>query len=148
MNRIGWFTVLGGAVVAMVVGLMILLRPSPPSASHEPSSLTPEQKAYLTQISVADARMSAAENYLGQTVFYLNAKVTNKGPRAVQRLALQLEFHDVLNQVVLLETARPIRPAAPPLQPGETRPFVVAFEHLPAEWNQAPPVITPKYVGF
>src|SRR2546423_15215414 len=127
MSRTGWSTLMGGAVVAIVVGLMILLRPSPPAASPDFSSLTPEQKAYLAEISVSDARMSAAENYLGQTVFYLNAKVVNQGPRAVQRLDLQLEFHDVLDQVVLRDTARPLRPGASPLKPAETRPFVIAF---------------------
>jgi hypothetical protein len=78
----------------------------------------------------------------------LNAKVTNKGDRAVQRVDLQLEFHDVLDQVVLRDTVHPIRAGTSILNPGETRAFVVAFEHLPAEWNQAPPGMTPISVVF
>jgi hypothetical protein len=97
---------------------------------------------------VTDAKMSEAENYLGQTIFYLNARITNRGSKAVRRIELELEFHDVLDQVVLRDMARPLRAGAGPLKPGETRAFVIAFEHLPAEWNQAPPAIMPKYVGF
>jgi len=148
MSRTGWFILLAAAVVAVIVGLVVLLRPAPRSSSDEASNPTSEQKAYLSQIAVSDAKMSAAQNYLGQTVFYLNAKAINKGSRSVQRLDLELEFHDVLDQVVLLERAHPIRSGANPLKPGETRAFVVAFEHLPAEWNQGPPAITPKYVEF
>jgi hypothetical protein len=148
MSRTGWFILLAAAVVAAIVGLVILLRPAPRTLSDEASAPTSEQKAYLPQIAVSDAKMSAAQNYLGQTVFYLNAKATNKGSRPVQRLDLELEFHDVLDQVVLRETAHPIRSRANPLKPGETRAFAVAFEHLPAEWNQGPPAIAPKYVGF
>jgi hypothetical protein len=36
----------------------------------------------------------------------------------------------------------------PPLKPGETRAFRVTFEHIPADWNQAAPTITPVYLEF
>jgi hypothetical protein len=138
----------GGIIVAAVVALAILIRPAQRTPSAEPPPLTSDQKAYLGQIEVSDASMSAAENYLGQTVFYLNAKLTNKGSKVVRRLDLELEFHDVLDQVVLRDAAHPLRSGSTPLKPGETRAFVVAFERLPSEWNQAPPHITPAYVGF
>ena len=110
--------------------------------------MTEEGKAYFPEIVVSDARMSAAQNFLGGTVTYLNAKVTNKGTKTVRRLDLQLEFVDTLNQVVLRETAHAITLRAPPLKPGETRAFRVSFDHMPADWNQAAPTITVKYVGF
>jgi hypothetical protein len=34
------------------------------------------------------------------------------------------------------------------LQPGKTRDFQVAFDHLPAEWNQTVPTIAVKSVQF
>jgi hypothetical protein len=97
---------------------------------------------------VSDARMSAAENFLGHTVTYLDAQVTNQGAKAVRQLELELVFVDMLNQVVLRETARPVTLRGPALQPGQTRAFRVSFEHMPADWNQAPPTITPKLVQF
>lgn len=135
------------ALAVMVAALVLLLHlRSRPSETAE--ALSAEQKAYLQQIVVSDARMSAAENFLGHTVTYLDAQVTNKGAKAVRQLELELVFVDMLNQVVLRETARPVTLRGPALKPGQTRAFQVSFEHMPADWNQAPPTITPKLVQF
>jgi len=135
-------------LTAIIGGLALLRRDVSRSVATSPPPMGADEKAYLTQISTADPHMSAAENFLGGTVTYLNARVTNNGTRRVRRLTLKLEFHDTLEQVVLRETAHPITPRNPPLKPGETRAFQVAFEHMPLEWNQAPPAITVDYVGF
>lgn len=142
------YILVAAAVVAVIVAVLVLLartgsRPSPTEAR-----LSAEQKAYLPQIVITDARMSAAENFLGHTVTYLDAQVTNKGGKEVRQLELELVFVDTLNQVVLRETARPITPRSAPLKPGQTRSFQVSFEHMPLEWNQAPPTITPTSVQF
>ena len=109
---------------------------------------TEEEKAYFSQIEFADAHMSAAENFLGATVTYLDARVTNRGPKTVCGLDVDLTFVDTLNQVVLRERAHPVTRRTPPLQAGESRAFRVTFEHMPVDWNQAPPTVTPAYVQF
>jgi len=109
---------------------------------------TEEEKAYFTQLEVTDVHMSAAENFLGGSVTYLDARVTNKGTKTVRRLGFDLTFVDTLNQVVLRERARPVTRRTRPLKPGESRAFRVTFEHMPADWNQAAPSIVPAYVQF
>ena len=109
---------------------------------------TEEQKAYFPQIEIADAHMSAAENFLGASTTYLDARVRNKGTKTVRRLDLELTFVDMLNQVVLRDRAQPVTPRTPPLKPGESRAFRVTFEHMPADWNQAAPTMIPVYVQF
>jgi hypothetical protein len=141
--------VIAVVLLAAIIGALVLLRRDVSrSDAITPPPMGADEKAYLSQIGTADPHMSAAENFLGGTVTYLKARVTNNGTRPVRRLTLKLEFHDTLEQVVLRETAHPITPRTPPLRPGETRAFQVAFEHMPMEWNQGPPVITPDYVGF
>jgi hypothetical protein len=110
--------------------------------------LSADAKAYLEQISVTDAKMSAADTPLGNILTYLDSRVENHGTRTVTRLDLRLEFVDTLNQVVLRQTARVITPDTPPLKAAETRNIHLTFEHMPAEWNQAPPTVTPVYVAF
>ncbi len=107
-----------------------------------------EEKAYLRQVAVTDARMSAVQNFLGDTVIYLDARVTNRGGKFVRKLEIELKFVDVLNQVVLLEKARPVSDLTSLLKPGESRPFRVTLERLPRDWNRAPPTITPTRVNF
>ena len=93
-------------------------------------------------------RMSAAANFLGDTITYLDATVTNRGSKSVRLLDVELDFVDALNQVVLRETAHPLADRATPLAPGQTHPFRVTFEHMPADWNQAPPSAKAVYVEF
>ena len=107
-----------------------------------------EQKAYLASLVFADLRMSAAVNFLGGTVTYMDGSVTNKGAKLVRRLEVELNFVDTLNQVVLRETAHPLGDRATPLQPGETHAFRVTFDHMPADWNQTPPTVKPVYLEF
>jgi hypothetical protein len=135
-------------LAGLIVGYVLLRPPAstgPASTRRVPSA---EQKAYFTSLEFAELHMSAAENFLGTTVTYLDARVSNKGAKTVRHLDVELNFVDVLNQVVLRETAHPVTRRAPPLQPGETRPFRVTFEHMPMDWNQAPPSITPVYLEF
>ena len=139
----------GAAMLALVIALVFLWH-SRASTVLPAGNITPpeEQKAYFPQLELAEAHMSAAENFLGNSVTYLDAQVTNKGTKAVRRLDVDLTFVDMLNQVVLRERVHPVTERTPPLKPGESRTFRVTFEHLPVDWNQAVPTMTPVYVQF
>jgi hypothetical protein len=139
-------------VLAGVVAVFVLRQHQavsrPASAEAGRPALSAEQKAYLASLAFVDLHMSAAANFLGDTVTYLDGSVTNNGAKVVRRLDVELNFVDTLNQVVLRETAHPVADRATPLQPGETHAFRVTFEHMPADWNQAPPTVTPVFVEF
>ena len=135
--------------MAVVLGVLVFLWHSHGVAVQSAGAgtiLTEEEKAYLPQLEVTDAQMSAAENFLGNTVTYLDARVTNKGTKTVSRLDVDLTFVDALNQVVLRERAHPVSPRTQPLKPGESKAFRISFEHMPADWNQAAPSMVPVYV--
>ncbi len=137
------------AVLAALLAVWVIqqhraaIRPVSPAASRQPMS--PEQKAYLSSVVFSDLRMSAAVNYLGDTVTYLDGTLTNSGAKPVRSLEVELNFVDVMNQVVLRENAHPL---AAPLQPGEKRSFQVSFDHMPADWNQSPPSAKAVYLEF
>jgi hypothetical protein len=139
-------------VLAALVAVLVLQQhhtaSRPASAGARRPVLSAEQEAYLPLLAFGDLRMSAAANFLGDTVTYLDASFTNRGTKVVRRLDVELNFVDILNQVVLRETAHPLADRATPLQPGETRAFRVAFEHMPVDWNQAPPTVKAVYVEF
>jgi hypothetical protein len=136
-------------VLAGLIAAYILLRnPASSGSASGRAGPSAEQKAYFASLEFSDLHMSAAENFLGTTVTYLDGRVTNKGTKTLRRLDVELNFVDVLNQVVLRETAFPVTRRSPPLHPGETRSFRVIFEHMPMDWNQAPPAIKPVSLEF
>jgi hypothetical protein len=121
------------------------------SCSRRPpgsSAPTAEEKAYLQNIQITDARVTAAENFLQNTVVSLHAQAVNKGNKTVRYLELDLAFLNFMGQVDLLQKAYPITADTPPLKPGETRDFEVSFDHVPSDWNQAPPQIAVVRVGL
>lgn len=138
------------AGIGMLLGILWLGRPD---AGHPapPLCLPPlgaEETRYAAeQIELGTVTISRWQNFLGQTVTYVDGTVRNKGPRTVTALELTLEFYDIVGQVVLRESVRAVgqvRPSGlsgPPLAPGATRAFRAGFEHIPAEWNRRAPRI-------
>jgi hypothetical protein len=139
--------VLAGLVAIFAVRQhQVAARPGLAAASRP--VLNSEQKAYLSLLVVGDVRMSAAANFLGSTVTYLDGTVSNKGSKPVRNIELELNFVDSLNQVVLRQTVHPLADRATPLQSGESHAFRVTFEHMPADWNQSPPLMKPVFLDF
>jgi len=138
---------LAGLAVFLILRQHNALSRSTSAAGRRPH-VSAEQAAYFPSLVFADLRMSAAVNFLGDTVTYLDGNVTNQGAKRVRRVDVELNFLDSLNQVVLRETAYPLAGRSKPLQPGETLAFRVTFDHMPADWNQAPPRVKPVYVEF
>ncbi len=138
-----------GAVMLALLAVVVFSWHSHSGVRSSASALpTEEQKAYFRQFEFTDVHMSAAENFLGASVTYLDARVRNEGTKTVRRLDLLLTFVDTLNQVVLRERVYPVSERTSPLKPGESKAFRITFEHMPADWNQAPPIFTPVYVQF
>jgi flagellar basal body-associated protein FliL len=150
ISRLHIILIVGAAMLALTAVIALLWHSHTAAELSANASTIPteEQKAYFRQLEFTDVHMSAAENFLGASLIYLDARVTNKGGKIVRRLDLDLTFVDTLNQVVLRERAHPVTRRTPPLKPGEGRAFRVTFEHMPVDWNQAAPAITPVYVQF
>ena len=107
-------------------------RPSP--------ELSPRDIAnYATRISFSNFRLSARENMVGQTVYYVAGEVSNGGDRTITLLEVNVSFRDDLSHVVLRERTRVISPGHVPLGPGESRQFRMGFEEIPDTWNRVSP---------
>lgn len=113
---------------------------SQPSPQNSPPTAT--EKAYVRNIQVSGASMTAAKNFLQHTVTTLHAQIANRGGLTVRYVELELSFNNFMGQVDLREKAHPVNLNTPPLQPAEARDFEVSFDHVPDDWNQAPPTIT------
>ncbi len=131
-------------IVAAVVGAF-LLRGQPKSASGPPP--------YAVNLKLSDFKMSAAENFVGATVSYVDGTVANSGDKTVTHVVVEVQFKDDMGQVAqrediplqVLKTTGPYPEAVDfsvsPLGPGQSKPFRLTFEGISAQWNHQYPDI-------
>ncbi|HTW57955.1 MAG TPA: DUF2393 family protein [Terriglobales bacterium] len=132
-------------VIAVMLGIAFLMRESPKAA--KPVS------PYLASLKFSDFKMSAAENFIGATVSYIDGAVTNSGDKIVTHAVVEVVFKDDMGQLAqreevplrVLKTTGPyveaVDLAVLPLAPGQTRPFRLTFDSISAQWNHQYPEI-------
>jgi Protein of unknown function (DUF2393) len=132
------------AVVAAVVGILLLL-------SREERKAPTGPPAYAANLKFSDLKASAAQNFVGATVSYLDGTVTNTGDKTVTHAVVRITFRDDMGQMAqreelplhVLRTGGPYDEAVDlsvsPLAPGQSKPFRFIFESISAQWNRAYP---------
>ncbi|HMK23109.1 MAG TPA: hypothetical protein VK466_12310, partial [Terriglobales bacterium] len=116
-----------------------------------------EQKApsgpppYAANIKFTDLKMSAAENFVGATVSYIDGSVSNAGSQTVTHVVVEVTFTDSMGQLAQRETVplRVLRTTGPypeavdlgisPLAAGQSKPFRLTFESISEQWNHEYP---------
>ena len=135
----------GAGIVLLLIGAIVLFNGgsggAKPSPKPAPLPFGPEEQAYAAQIQFSGLQLSQANNMLNQEFTYVVGTVANSGGRSVRAIEATVEFHDLVNQVVLRDTVRIFQPGAAPLAPGHERDFQLTFEHVSAQWNRQPPTI-------
>jgi hypothetical protein len=137
---------LGVALVIVVVAIAsLLLRTN--------SKIASAPHPYAANLKLSDMKMSAAENFVGSTVTYLDGTVTNSGNKTVTHAVVHVNFKDSLGQIAqsedvplhILRTSGPYPEAVDlsvaPLPPGQGQPFRLTFEHVTADWNHEYPAL-------
>ena len=115
----------------------------------QPNPLTPEAKAYVRSLGLAEVEMKAKENALGGMLVEITGKITNKGDRVLRSIELNCIFYDPYGQAVLRERVPIVRfKGGAGLQQGETRSFRMPFDAIPAGWNQALPQLVIAGIDF
>ncbi len=115
----------------------------------QPNALTPQAKAYVRNLGLADVEMNAKENALGGTLVEITGKITNNGAQSLRAVELNCIFYDPYGQAVLRERVPIVRyRGGKGLQPGETRGFRLPFDAIPAGWNQALPQLVIAGIDF
>jgi hypothetical protein len=110
--------------------------------------LTQEAAAYLTQLELSDVDMKAAENYLGHTVVNITGKITNKGPRTLLLVEINCVFKDYAGQAAARERVAVVGRKTGAIPTGQTRAFELAFDNIPASWNQTLPDLVISQIQF
>ncbi|MGI9102459.1 MAG: hypothetical protein ACR2IF_08445 [Terriglobales bacterium] len=137
---------IGAGIILVVVGAILIFGRPPkqaPAAAADP---------YAESLVIRDLKLSAAENFVGASVNYLDGKVTNAGGKTVSGATVEALFRNSMGQVVQRETqplmlyhtglagfpdVAPL--SAAPLTPNQTRDFRLSFEHISADWDHGYP---------
>ena len=108
---------------------------------------------YAEKLKLSEIKLSAAENYMGGTVTYLDFNITNTGDRALVGAAVKAQFKDSMGQIVQKETI-PLHVLVEnqlagypdlvdlsrvPIGPGQTRTVRITLEHISEAWDQSYP---------
>jgi hypothetical protein len=110
--------------------------------------LTPEAKAYVSNLKLSEVDMKASDAYLQQRLVEIVGKITNGGDRKLKNIYIKCVFQDPVGQVVLREQVAVLPARAGGLGPGETKSFRLAFDNLPGSWNQALPQLVIAQIAF
>ncbi len=131
--------ILGGALWAYVHFA------APPAG---PAPLTPEASAYVAYLKLGPIEIKAADSYVHQTLTEFAGTITNAGNRTVSSIEIYCVFYDAYGQVVRRERVSIVKPSSRPFQPGETRRYRLAFDDIPAGWNNRLPQLVIARIAF
>ena len=132
-----------GTVVVIVALIWLISRGEQKAPSGPPP--------YAANIKFSDLKMSAAENFVGATVSYIDGTVANAGDKTVTHVVVEVTFKDSIGQLAQRETVplRVLRTTGPypeavdlnasPLPPGQSKPFRLTFESISTQWNHEYP---------
>lgn len=135
---------IGIVIVAAVIGVLVFILRSEQKPPAEPP-------AYAGNIKFSDLKASAAENFVGATVSYLDGTLANTGDKTVIHAVVEVTFKDDMGQMAqreelpihVLRTGGSYDEAVDlnisPLLPGQSKPFRLTFENISAQWNHAYP---------
>ncbi len=144
-----WIPVVVGLVAVIVVVVVITL------IMRHQGETKPQVNPYAAKLQMSNPKLSAAENYVGGTVTYLDVDITNTGDQALVGAEMKMVFKNSMDQVVQTETL-PLHVLVQsqmgsypdlldmersPIAPGQTKTVRLTLEHISADWNQAAPVM-------
>lgn len=133
------------AVIVAVAAILLFSRHKTPAG--------PAPNPYAQQLRLADIKLSAAENYMGGTVTYLDFNITNTGDKALVGADVNAQFKNSLGQIVQKETI-PLHVlvenqlagypdlvdmSRAPIGPGQTKTVRITLEHISDDWDRSYP---------
>jgi hypothetical protein len=136
--------------VTVVIGLMLVVA----FLLREPPKQVKQLSPYIANLKLSDSKMSAAENFIGATVSYIDGKITNTGDKTVTHVIVQVNFEDSMGQVAQREDLplrvirsngaydEPVDLSAAPLAPGQSATYRLTFDSISSQWNHQYPDIS------
>lgn len=141
-EKYNWAPMLVGLVsVLIAVGLIALF-------TRHSGKTTTTADPYAANLKLSEIKLSAAENYMGGTVTYLDVNITNAGDKTLTGAQMHAVFKNSMDQVVQTETI-PLHVlvenqmggypdlvdmSRSPIGPGQTKTVRMTLDHISDDW--------------
>ncbi len=146
----------------MIVGLVLVILVVAGIAIIGRNSTTGIKAAdpYASSLQMGDIKLSAADNFVGATVTYMDFSLTNTGNKTLAGGQVEAQFKNSMGEVVQKETlplnvltSNPLGGypdltslSMSPIGPGQTKTIRLTLEHVSSDWNQSYPDI--KFINL
>jgi hypothetical protein len=140
-------------IIGIAVFVVIVVALAAAFLLREPPKTAKTASPYISNLKLSDFKMSAAENFIGHTVSYIEGTITNSGDKTVTHAVVEVTFKDDMGQVaqqeeVPLQVIRsngaytePVDLSVSPLAPAQKEPFRLTFDSISAQWSRQYPEI-------
>jgi hypothetical protein len=140
--------IIGAVVVLIGAGMALYLVWLSQNQADRVPVLTPEAEAYLPHLDLLGVEMVASDTFLEQTLVEITGRIKNPGDRTVSLVQIYCVFRDVNGIEIARELSVIVGPRTGSLSPQEEQPFRLAFDNLPADWNQTVPSLFVAQIEF
>lgn len=137
-----------GLAAVLILGAFGWLTFGPKPPPPPPPVLTPEAKAYVSNLEFGNVHIQAAESMVNQRLVEILGDITNKGNRTVKLAEVTCIFRDYSGNEIQRERVTLVGQTTGPLKPGATKPFRLPFDDLADNWNQSYPKFVIAQIQF
>ncbi len=110
--------------------------------------LTDAARAYLAYLDLNNVNMEARDDALGQTLLEITGEISNLGASELRVVEAHCVFRDVNGSELERQLAALVSERTGSLLPGNTQTFRMAFDSVPAGWNQIMPDLFIAQIQF
>src|SRR5262249_14189825 len=110
---------------------------------------------YASKLQMGDIKLSAADNFVGSTVTYMDFDLKNSGNQTLAGGQVEAQFKNTMGEVVQKEIlplnvltqnalggyADLTSLSMSPIPPGQSKTIRLTLEHVSSDWNQSYPDI-------
>jgi hypothetical protein len=146
---------IGVLLVAAIIAVLILAgRAGKNSANSNPSDPN------LAKLEISDLHMSTAQNFAGNSVTYIEGKISNHSDKKVTGARVEVLFKNSIGEIVQKEVlpVAVVMPNTPyldygpldraPLAPTQTSDFRLTLEHVSTDWDGQIPQVKMVAVSY
>lgn len=147
--------VIGGLLVVIAITVLVL------ATRAGKSSGMGQGDPNLAKLQISDLHMATAQNFAGNSVTYIEGKISNAADRKVTGARVEVIFKNSIGEIAQDEKSLPVTVLLPnvpyidygpidraPLAPGQSRDFRLTLEHVSADWDGQLPTVKVMAVNY